>query len=224
MSRKSPLNLRQLHRKCWRPQEGQRQVIELDQNVEIGPFPRIANETGGLPVVDDHLLYSPALREMLESDNYQVALVPRGRWDLIPGSQAEQNSTATSAVLIPFRWTELVAQVRDFVRESNTLPECRIARFEDVCVDFTRMEVSRSSGEPITLTIQEFKTLKCFLLNPNRVFSRGELLHEAWGYENYPSTRTVDNHVLKLRQKLERNPAQPVHFRTVHRIGYKFVP
>jgi DNA-binding response OmpR family regulator len=161
---------------------------------------------------------------MLESDNYQVALVPRGRWDRIPGSQAEQFSTAASAVIIPFRWTELVGQVHQLLWESNTFAECRIARFEDVCVDFTRMEVSRSSGEPIRLTIQEFKTLKCFLLNPDRIFSRGELLYDAWGYKNYPSTRTVDNHVLRLRQKLESDPARPVHFLTVHRVGYKFVP
>jgi DNA-binding response OmpR family regulator len=86
------------------------------------------------------------------------------------------------------------------------------------------MEVSRLLGEPITLTIQEFKALKCFLLNPDRIFSRGELLNEAWGYENYPSTRTVDNHVLRLRQKLESDPARPVHFLTVHKVGYKFVP
>src|SRR5439155_20382437 len=83
------------------------------------------------------------------------------------------------------------------------------------------MEVSRSSGEPIKLTTQEFKTLKCFLLNPDRVFSRRELLKEAWGYENYPSTRTVDNDDLKLRRKFERDSAHPVHFRTVHRVGYK---
>jgi hypothetical protein len=60
--------------------------------------------------------------------------------------------------------------------------------------------------------------------NPKRVISRDELLNEVWGYENYPCTRTVDNHVLKLRQKLELDPAEPVHFRTVHRMGYKFVP
>ena len=172
---------------------------------------------------DDHGLYPPALREMLGSDNYQMVLVPRGEWDRIRGSQAEPFSPAL-AVLLPFSWKEMVARVYEFVRDSNTLAECRVARFEDVCVDFTKMEVSRSSGEPITLTTQEFKTLKCFLLNPDRVFSRGELLNEAWGYENYPSTRTVDNHVLRLRQKLERDPAQPVHFRTVHRVGYKFVP
>jgi hypothetical protein len=208
---KDPLNLRV-------PQQNQRPLIERNQNLETGPF----REVGNSP--DDHRLYFQALREMLESDDYQVALVPRGRWDLVLGSQTKQFSTAASAVLIPFKWTELVAQVHEFVREPNNVPDCRIARFEDVCVDFSRMEVSRSSGEPITLTIQELKTLKCFLLNPDRIFSRGELLYEAWGYKNYPSTRTVDDYVLRLRQKLESDPAHPVHFLTVHRVGYKFVP
>jgi hypothetical protein len=213
---KDPLNLQLPH--------GQRPLIERNQNLETGLFPGTTREVGNSPPFGDHRLYFQALQEMLESDDYQVAVVPRGRWGLIPESRAEQFSTAASAVLIPFRWTELVAQVHEFLRESNILPECRIARFEDVCVDFIRMEVSRSSGEPITLTIQEFKTLKCFLLNPDRIFSRGELLYEAWGYKNYPSTRTVDNHVLRLRQKLESDPARPVHFLTVHRVGYKFVP
>jgi DNA-binding winged helix-turn-helix (wHTH) protein len=223
MACKSPPNFRDLHRKCCQPQQGQRPVVELNQIVGMGPLPRDTKETGGLPVRDDHGLYPPALRGMLGSDNYQMVLVPRGEWDRIRGSQAEPFSPPL-AVLLPFSWKEMVARVYEFVRDSNTLAECRVARFEDVCVDFTKMEVSRSSGEPITLTTQEFKTLKCFLLNPDRVFSRGELLNEAWGYENYPSTRTVDNHVLRLRQKLERDPAQPVHFRTVHRVGYKFVP
>ena len=220
MACKRPPNLRHLHRKCWLPQQGQRPVLELNQNVETGPFPRTTKEAGGLPALDEHRLYPQALREMLESDDYEVALVPRGEWGHIRGSRAEPFSTAAPAVLLPSSWKELVARVCDFVRDS----ECRVARFEDVCVDFTKREVSRSSGEPITLTIQEFKTLKCFLLNPDRVFSRGELLNEAWGYENYPSTRTVDNHVLKLRRKLERDPARPIHFRTVHTVGYKFVP
>jgi DNA-binding winged helix-turn-helix (wHTH) protein len=223
MACKSPPNLRHLYRKCWLPQQRQRAVIELNQNVEIEPFPRITKETGGLPLLDDHRLSPPALREMLESDNYQVVLVPQGEWAHIRGSQGEPFSTAAPTVVLPFGWKELVARVCEFVRDSNTLAECRVTRFEDVCVDFTKMEVSRSSGERIALTTQEFKTLKCFLLNPDRVFSRGELLNEAWGYENYPSTRTVDNHVLKLRQKLERDPARPVHFQTVHRVGYKFV-
>lgn len=181
-------------------------------------------EPGGPAVLDDNRLYTPALGEMLESNAYQVALVPRGEWDHIRGSQVEPFSPAAPAVLLPFSLKELVARVCEFVSDSNSLAERRVARFADICVDFTKMEVSRSSGEPITLTTQEFRTLKCFLLNPERALSRDELLNQAWGYENYPSTRTVDNHVLRLRQKLERDPARPVHFRTVRRIGYKFVP
>ncbi len=79
-------------------------------------------------------------------------------------------------------------------------------------------------GEPVVLTTMEFKTLKYLIQNARRVISRDELLNEVWGYENYPCTRTVDNHILRLRQKLERNPSRPVHFQTRHGAGYKFVP
>src|SRR5690242_17860524 len=125
-------------------------------------FPETTTEVESSPVMGDQRLYFRTLRDMLESDDYHVALVPREKWNLIPESQPKQFSTVASAVLIPFRWAELVAQVHLVVQEFNILPDCRIARFEDVCVDFSRMEVSRFSGEPIILTVQEFKTLKCF--------------------------------------------------------------
>lgn len=221
MTCKSPPNFRHLLQEYSLPQQHQRLRIEINHGAEMGPSPRTTEEAAGLPVLDDHRQYSPAIWEMLESDNYQVALVPRAEWNYIRGSQEGPFSPAAPAVLLPFGWKELIARV---VRNTHTLAERGIARFEDVCVDFATMEVSRASGESITLTTQEFKTLKCFLLNPHRVFSREELLNEAWGYENYPSSRTVDNHVLKLRQKLEREPARPIHFRTVHGAGYKFVP
>ena len=95
--------------------------------------------------------------------------------------------------------------------------------FGEVTVNFSSMEVSRK-GQTVTLTALEFKILKHFLLNPRRVLSREELLKEVWGYKCYPSTRTVDNHVLKLRQKLEPESEKPVHFRTIHGSGYKFLP
>jgi DNA-binding response OmpR family regulator len=85
------------------------------------------------------------------------------------------------------------------------------------------MEIHRH-GRPVILTCKEFKTLAYLIKNPPRVISRDELLNEVWGYENYPCTRTVDNHILKLRQKLERDPSRPVHFRTVQGAGYKFLP
>ena len=95
--------------------------------------------------------------------------------------------------------------------------------FGDVTISFSAMETIRK-GEPVVLTIMEFKTLRYLIQNARRVISRDELLNEVWGYENYPCTRTVDNHILRLRQKLERDPSRPAHFRTVHGAGYKFLP
>jgi DNA-binding response OmpR family regulator len=94
--------------------------------------------------------------------------------------------------------------------------------FGDVKVNFSSMEATRK-GQPLMLTTMEFKTLKYMAQNARRVISRDELLNKVWGYENYPSTRTVDNHILRLRRKLERDPSRPIHFRTVHRAGYKFL-
>jgi len=88
---------------------------------------------------------------------------------------------------------------------------------------FSTMEIHRN-GRSVSLTRKEFKTLAYLIKNPRRVISRDELLSEVWGYENYPSTRTVDNHILKLRKKLETEPARPKHFHTVHSSGYKFLP
>ncbi len=116
MAHKDPLNL-QL------PLKAKDRSSSAIRTLKRKLFPGTTKEVESSPVLGDHRLYFQTLREMLESDDYQVALVPRERWDLIPGSQAEQFSTAASAVLIPFRWTELVAQVHEFVRESNTLPE-----------------------------------------------------------------------------------------------------
>jgi DNA-binding response OmpR family regulator len=80
------------------------------------------------------------------------------------------------------------------------------------------------NGRPVALTSKELKTLAYLIKNPRRVISRNELLSEVWGYQNYPRTRTVDNHILRLRKKLESEPAHPKHFHTVHSAGYRFVP
>jgi len=88
---------------------------------------------------------------------------------------------------------------------------------------FSTMEIHRN-GRPVILTFKEFKTLEYLIKNPRRVISRDELLNEVWGYENYPCTRTVDNHILKLRKKLEAEPGNPKHFHTVRSSGYKFLP
>jgi DNA-binding response OmpR family regulator len=113
--------------------------------------------------------------------------------------------------------------VRGTLGHSDSGQENKPVQFGRVSIDFLSMEVRRSD-RPVSLTAMEFKVLKFFVLNPTRVISRDQLLNEVWGYDNYPCTRTVDNHVLKLRQKLESHPADPAHFLTVHGAGYKFVP
>jgi DNA-binding response OmpR family regulator len=123
----------------------------------------------------------------------------------------------------PFSPRELLARVRTAMRRSTRTPVTETFTFDDVKIDFTKMEVARG-GNLVQLTSQEFKVLKFMIQNVNRVLTREELLNTVWGYKNYPSTRTVDNHILKLRQKLEKDPANPAHFRTVHSTGYKFVP
>ena len=129
---------------------------------------------------------------------------------------------ADDYVTKPFSPRELLARVRAALRHTARTPDMQVVTFDSISVDFKKMEVKRD-GKPVVLTAQEFKTFQFLVQNADRVISRDELLNEVWGYQNYPSTRTVDNHILKLRQKLERDPSSPVHFRTVHGMGYKFV-
>lgn len=129
---------------------------------------------------------------------------------------------ADDYVTKPFSPRELLARVRAALRRITRQPATQKFSFDGILIDFTKMEIVRED-KTIAMTAQEFKTLKFMVQNPERVITRDELLNEVWGYHNYPSTRTVDNHILKLRQKLEKDPANPVHFRTVHGVGYKFV-
>jgi DNA-binding response OmpR family regulator len=129
---------------------------------------------------------------------------------------------ADDYVTKPFSPRELLARVRAALRHTTRKPEPNVIRFGNITLDSKKMEVTRD-GNPVVLTAQEFKTFQFLVQNSERVITRDELLNEVWGYQNYPSTRTVDNHILKLRQKLEKDPSNPVHFRTVHGMGYKFV-
>jgi DNA-binding response OmpR family regulator len=140
---------------------------------------------------------------------------------------------ADDYVTKPFSPKELLARVRRTMRRTGTdqrqisqvtsKPISReVLSFGDARIDFTRMEATRD-GKVVTLTTQEFKLLKYLAGSSGRVISREELLNEVWGYQNYPSTRTVDNHILRLRQKLEPDPASPRFLMTMHGAGYKFV-
>jgi DNA-binding response OmpR family regulator len=126
-------------------------------------------------------------------------------------------------VAIPFSPAEFVARLGALVRRASRVCSEDVYVFDDVMVDFFETEITRR-GEKIVVTAKEFKTLAFLIKNAKRVVSRNELLNEVWGYQNYPCTRTVDNHILRLRQKLERDPSRPLHLVTVHCLGYKFVP
>jgi DNA-binding response OmpR family regulator len=141
---------------------------------------------------------------------------------------------ADDYVTKPFSPRELLARVRRAMRRgapatadaaavSSAAPAHELLTFGDTRIDFTSMVVTRG-GRTLAFTAQEFKLLKYFARCPARVISRQELLNEVWGYENYPTTRTVDNHILRIRQKLEPDPARPRYFLTMHGTGYKFTP
>ncbi len=129
---------------------------------------------------------------------------------------------ADDYVTKPFSPRELLARVEAAIRRSSKTGGAKLTEFGEITIDAAKMEVRRV-GVVVTLTAHEFKLLRYFVENAGRVLTRTELLNDVWGYDSYPNTRTVDNQVLKLRQKLERDPAQPRHFLTVHGAGYKFV-
>ena len=130
---------------------------------------------------------------------------------------------ADDYVTKPFSVRELMARVKAVLRRVSPpagTPE--VYRFGDVEVNIRSNEVRRA-GTPVELSAKEFALLVYFLSHPAETLSRDRLLDAVWGYENYPSTRTVDTHILHLRQKLEPDPEEPRLILTVHGSGYKFV-
>jgi DNA-binding response OmpR family regulator len=130
---------------------------------------------------------------------------------------------ADDYVTKPFSPRELTARVQAAIRRQRKPSAPSTYRFGDCDVDFKKMTVLRK-GTPVVLTAHEFKLLKYFTDNAEKVLTRDVLLNEVWGYNFYPTTRTVDNQILKLRQKLEPDPTNPRHLLTIYGAGYKFVP
>ena len=124
----------------------------------------------------------------------------------------------------PFETIELLARLEALLRRApSTVSGVSLERYQfgDIAVDVRKAEVSQK-GELLDLSAKEFHLLKYFIEHRGATISREELLQEVWGYDNTPSTRTVDVHVAWLRQKLEPNARVPQYILTVHGLGYKF--
>jgi DNA-binding response OmpR family regulator len=128
---------------------------------------------------------------------------------------------ADDYIVKPFGTRELLARIRALLRRTN--PDTKIVRFGNVEVDLDRRNIT-NKGLDVKLTPAEYNLLSFFLHNPDRALTRDAILNSVWGYEAYPNTRTVDAHVVRLRQKLEPDPVVPRHFLTVHGVGYRFLP
>jgi len=130
---------------------------------------------------------------------------------------------ADDYVTKPFSVRELMARVKAVLRRvAAPTPAPEVYKFSDIEVNIRSNEVRRN-GDVIDLSAKEFALLAYFIAHPVETLSRDRLLDAVWGYENYPTTRTVDTHIVHLRQKLEPNPEEPRFILTVHGSGYKFV-
>jgi DNA-binding response OmpR family regulator len=193
----------------------------------ISPFrqPKLESNANSIHFLDEDLALVPTSgipEEFRKLSRYLpvIVLVPKSAvHDKTTHKKPGLNKSVTSLTNTPDVCLPLDA-AKAWLRNPNATDRFE---FGGVKGCFSAMEIHRN-GRPVILTSKEFKTLAYLIKNPRRVISRDELLNEVWGYQNYPCTRTVDNHILRLRKKLETEPANPKHFHTVHNSGYKFLP
>jgi two-component system alkaline phosphatase synthesis response regulator PhoP len=130
---------------------------------------------------------------------------------------------ADDYVTKPFSVRELQARIKALLRRNSVvksdIEECS---FGNIYINFKNQEATKNK-KPLELSTMEFKVLKYFLQCEGEVIERTNLLDDVWGYDNFPSTRTVDNFILVLRKKIEENPSDPKHILTAYKAGYKFV-
>ena len=130
---------------------------------------------------------------------------------------------ADDYVTKPFSIRELLARVKAVLRRTDGKAK-RLARysFADVDLDFEAYKATKE-GELLELTPREFELLRYLIERKGETVTRDQLLEDVWGYESYPSTRTVDTHIAKLRAKIGDSGSEPRYILTIHGMGYKFI-
>jgi DNA-binding response OmpR family regulator len=130
---------------------------------------------------------------------------------------------ADDYVTKPFSIRELLARVRAILRRTDGVKK-RLSRyhFDDVELDFETYKGTRG-GAALDMSPREFELLRYLIERKGETVTRDKLLEDVWGYESYPSTRTVDTHIAKLRAKIGDSGSEPRHILTIHGVGYKFV-
>jgi len=121
----------------------------------------------------------------------------------------------------PFSLVEFLARVKAILRRRGTSTPIKRYSFGNIVVDFENYEATKK-GKKIEMSPREFKILRLFIENRGRVISRNEILNKVWGYEVFPTTRTVDNYIVKLRKAIEDDATNPKWIISVRSVGYKF--
>ena len=190
-------------------QEGLRQALATDPDVVL------------LDVMMPKLSGFDVLRKLRE---HRI----RGSIIILTAKRAEEDKVkglklgADDYVTKPFSVVELLARVQAVLRRTDPPKDpLRDVCFADVRVDFAKLEAWKAEKK-LDLTPREFKILRLFVENPGKVISRNELLDKVWGYDVFPTTRTVDNHIVHLRKAVEDVPADPKIITSVRGVGYKF--
>jgi two-component system alkaline phosphatase synthesis response regulator PhoP len=148
-----------------------------------------------------------------------IMLTARGEErDLVEGLELG----ADDYVSKPFSLRELLARIHAVLRRPGPRQKFEEFAFGDVRIRLRGRQVFRA-GREVRLTRKEFDLLRYLVEHRGEVITRDRLLDEVWGYDQYPTTRTVDTHVLRLRQKFEEDPEHPRHIVTAHGQGYRFL-